>query len=484
MFEKGRVATAKNSLKNRSKICTEFGLAFSQIPDKPQSVWMEQISCHREFTFTQTGRYRYNERQHEIGELPAAALFETEGLVFMMTEYNRTELPLEISPAELDELHPDDYILVDTREKSDYEHGFIPGCVLFSPGKVREYAERDSLSPFSKDKRIVLYCKYGTVTRELAEELQDLGFAAQSLSGGYGAWALHAITRQSRNSELREHIELSLQKGHFHRDLLNPFARAIIKYRQIQNGDRIAVCISGGKDSMLMAKLFQEFQRHGQFSFELVFLCMDPGYNEANRYIIESNAELLGIPLTFFETSIFDTVYQIKSSPCYLCARMRRGHLYKKAKELGCNKIALGHHYDDVIETAFMGMLYSGQWEAMLPRLKSTNFDGMELIRPLYFIREDDIKAWRDENHLHFIQCACHFTDTCTTCAVTPESSDASRTGHKRMETKRIIAELKKTNPMIESNIFHATENVSIDKLLGYKKDGKHHSFLDGFDGE
>ena len=235
---------------------------------------------------------------------------------------------------------------------------------------------------------------------------------------------------------------------------------------------------------MLMAKLFQEFQRHGQFSFELVFLCMDPGYNEANRRIIESNAELLGIPLTFFETTIFDTVYQIKSSPCYLCARMRRGHLYKKAKELGCNKIALGHHYDDVIETAFMGMLYSGQWEAMLPRLRSTNFDGMELIRPLYFIREDDIKAWRDENHLHFIQCACHFTDTCTTCAVTPESSDASRTGHKRMETKRIIAELKKTNPMIESNIFHATENVSIDKLLGYKKDGKHHSFLEEFDGE
>ena len=388
-------------------------------------------------------------------------------------------LSLEITPAELEALRPDDYLLVDTRDESDYEHGFIPGCVLFSPDRVREYAARTGLSPFSKDKRIVLYCKYGTVTRELAEELQEQGFPAQSLSGGYGAWALYAIQQQAKNDVLRGQIENSLQKGRFHKDLLNPFARAIIKYEQIQNGDRIAVCISGGKDSMLMAKLFQEFQRHGQYRFELVFLCMDPGYNEANRRIIENNAELLGIPLTFFETTIFDTVYHMKSSPCYLCARMRRGYLYKKAQELGCNKIALGHHYDDVIETVFMGMLYSGQWAAMLPKLKSTNFDGMELIRPLYFIREDDIKAWRDANHLHFIQCACHFTDTCTTCAVLPEGE--SRTGHKRMETKRIIAELKKSNPSLESNIFHATENVCIDKLLGYKKDGVHHDYLEDY---
>ena len=390
-------------------------------------------------------------------------------------------LPLEITPSELDELLPDEYLLVDTRDQEDYDHGFIPGCVLFSPEQVREYADGRQLTPFSQDKRIVLYCKYGTVTRDLAEELQAKGFPAQSLAGGYGAWALYAIQKQSRNEELREQIELSLQKGRFHKDLLNPFARAILKYDLIQNGDHIAVCISGGKDSMVMAKLFQEFRQHGQFQFDLTFLCMDPGYNEANRHIIESNAELLGIPLTFFETTIFDTVYNIKSSPCYLCARMRRGHLYKKAKELGCNKIALGHHFDDVIETAFMGMLYSGQWEAMLPKLKSTNFDGMQLIRPLYFIREGDIKAWRDRNHLHFIQCACHFTDTCTTCAVTPAAGDTSRTGHKRMETKRIIAELKKTNPSLETNIFHATENVCLDKLLGYKKDGVHHSFLEDY---
>jgi tRNA 2-thiocytidine biosynthesis protein TtcA len=395
---------------------------------------------------------------------------------------NFNHLPLEITSAELDALSSDDYLLVDTRDHEDYEHGFIPGCVLFSPEQVRDYADGRQLTPFSQDKRIVLYCRYGTVTRELAEELQEKGYPAQSLSGGYGSWALYAIQKQAQNETLREEIELSLQKGRFHKDLLNPFARAVLKYNMIQDGDHIAVCISGGKDSMVMAKLFQEFRRHGQFHFDLTFLCMDPGYNEANRHIIESNAQLLGIPLVFFETTIFDTVYQIKSSPCYLCARMRRGHLYKQAKELGCNKIALGHHFDDVIETALMGMLYSGQWEAMLPKLKSTNFDGMQLIRPLYFIREDDIKAWRDRNHLHFIQCACHFTDTCTTCAVTPDKEgESSRTGHKRAETKRIIAELKKNNPGLETNIFHATENVCLDKLLGYKKDGIKHSFLENF---
>ncbi len=392
-------------------------------------------------------------------------------------------LPLELSAAELDALPPEAYLLVDTREKEEYEHGFIPGCVLFSPQEVRRYADGRTLTPFAPDKRIVLYCKYGTVTRELAEELQAKGFPAQSLAGGYGAWALYAIRRQAQNETLRAQIELSLQKGRFHKDLLNPFARAILKYDLIQNGDRIAVCISGGKDSMVMAKLFQEFRQHGQFRFDLTFLCMDPGYNEANRRIIESNAALLGIPLTFFETNIFDTVYNIRSSPCYLCARMRRGHLYKKAQELGCNKIALGHHFDDVIETALMGMLYSGQWEAMLPKVASTNYDGMQLIRPLYFIREEDIKAWRDRNHLHFIQCACHFTDTCTTCAVLPgEAGGSSRTGHKRAETKRIIAELKKSNPGLETNIFHATENVCLDKLLGYKKDGVRHSFLERYE--
>lgn len=388
----------------------------------------------------------------------------------------RNETDYEINAVQMDSLLPDDYMLVDTRTEEEYEHGFIPGCVRFSPDKVRELADAP-LCPFPRDKKLILYCKYGTITRDLARELRGKGFDACSLAGGYGAWALHAIEKEAQNETRRAEIEHSIQKK-FHGSLLNPFARAILRYHMIQDGDRIAVCISGGKDSMLMAKLFQELQRHGQFRFDLVFLCMDPGYNEANRAIIESNARLLGIPLTFFETEIFNAVDHISSSPCYLCARMRRGYLYKKAREEGCSKIALGHHFDDVIETSLMSMLYSGQFEAMLPRLESTNFKGMELIRPLYFIREDDIKKWRDYNQLHFIQCACHFTDTCTTCAVLPGEA---RTGHKRAETKRIIAELRKTNPDVETNIFHATENVMLDKVLGWKTQGSRHTFLERF---
>ena len=225
-----------------------------------------------------------------------------------------------------------------------------------------------------------------------------------------------------------------------------------------------------------MAKLFQQMKRHNKIPFELVFLCMDPGYNAENRQIIEENAKLLGIPLTFFETDIFDAVFTIEKSPCYVCARMRRGHLYRKAQELGCNKIALGHHFDDVIETILMGMLYSGQFQAMMPKLHSTNFPGMELIRPLYLIREDDIKHWRDYNGLNFIQCACKFTDTCTTC-----HTDGT-TSSKRLETKKLIQELKKTNPFIEKNLFKAMENVSPSTILGYKKDGVKHSFLEWYD--
>lgn len=422
---------------------------------------------------------------------------------------NAEELNEEISPEELGALQSGQYLLIDIRSEEEYEHGFIPGCVLLSPEQVREMAQaaisiavgkddsspalsvqtadggtKDSSSAFARAGRIIIYCRYGGVSRELSDELRAMGFPAQNLTGGYGAWALHAIREQAKSEEKRRQIELGIQKGAFHRDLLNPFARAILKYELIQNGDHIAVCISGGKDSMLMAKLFQEFQRHGQFRFDLTFLCMDPGYSEANRKIIESNASLLGIPLEFFETNIFDTVYSIPSSPCYLCARMRRGWLYKEAKTRGCNKIALGHHYDDVIETVFMGMLYSGQWAAMMPKLRSTNFEDMQLIRPMYFIREEDIKRWRDVNHLHFIQCACHFTDTCTTCAISDGPEDGSgseHSGHKRTETKQLIAMLKKTNPDIETNLFHATENVHIDKLLGWTKDGERHSFLEDF---
>jgi len=274
--------------------------------------------------------------------------------------------------------------------------------------------------------------------------------------------------------EKRKRAEESIQKK-FHKQLFSPFAKACKMYKLIEDGDHIAVCISGGKDSMLMAKLFQEIKRHRQKEFELTFLVMDPGYKRENRELIESNAEALGIPITIFESTIFDTVDVIEKNPCYLCARMRRGYLYSNAKELGCNKIALGHHYDDVIETILMGMIYGAQIQTMMPKLHSTNFEGMELIRPMYLVREADICAWRDYNELHFLQCACHFTDTCSTC------HEDDITPSKRLETKKLIAELKKTNPFIESNIFRSVENVNVDTVIEYKKNGVRHNFLDEY---
>ncbi|MCR5099646.1 MAG: ATPase [Lachnospiraceae bacterium] len=275
-------------------------------------------------------------------------------------------------------------------------------------------------------------------------------------------------------AEKRKRAEECIRKK-FHKQLFSAFARACKNYKLIENGDHIAVCISGGKDSMLMAKLFQEIQRHRKVEFDLTFLVMDPGYNRENRALIESNAGTLGVPITIFESTIFDAVDTIDKNPCYLCARMRRGHLYSKAKELGCNKIALGHHYDDVIETILMGMIHGAQIQTMMPKLHSTNFEGMELIRPMYLIREADICAWRDYNDLHFLQCACHFTETCST--LNEDGSSSS----KRLETKKLIAELKKTNPYIESNIFRSVENVNLDTVIEYKKDGVRHNFLDEY---
>ncbi len=270
-------------------------------------------------------------------------------------------------------------------------------------------------------------------------------------------------------------IETDLRKR-YHKKLFSPFAKAINTYRLLQEHDKVAVCISGGKDSMLMAKLFQELQRHRKFPFELVFLVMDPGYKEENRKRIEENARLLRIPVTIFESEIFDAVYEIEKSPCYLCARMRRGYLYSKAKELGCNKIALGHHYDDVIETILMGMLYGGQIQSMMPKLHSTNFEGMELIRPMYLIREADIKRWRDENGLRFLQCACRFTENCAAHGADEPNES------KRQEVKELIAQMKKRNPFVESNIFKSVENVSLDTVIAYKKKGQRISFLDEYD--
>lgn len=275
------------------------------------------------------------------------------------------------------------------------------------------------------------------------------------------------------NDRARE-IERSIVKK-FRKEIWRPFTRAINEYELIQDGDKIAVCISGGKDSMLLAKLFQELERHGKKNFEVVFLVMDPGYNPENRNRICDNAKILNVPITIFETEIFETVVDIIDSPCYLCARMRRGYLYSKAKELGCNKIALGHHFDDVIETILMGMLYGGQIQTMMPKLHSTNFEGMELIRPMYLIREADIIHWCTYNDLHFIQCACRFTEM--------TAKDAPDEQHsKRAEIKALIKELSKKSSFIEKNIFRSVENVNLNTVIAYKQDGIKHHFLDYYD--
>lgn len=273
-----------------------------------------------------------------------------------------------------------------------------------------------------------------------------------------------------QNSDKAKEVERSINKR-FHKGIWSRFTAAINDYELIQEGDRIAVCISGGKDSMLMAKLFQELKRHNKFPFEVEYIVMDPGYSRANREQIEYNAGLLNVPVTIFESNIFESVFHVEKSPCYLCARMRRGHLYNQAKMMGCNKIALGHHYDDVIETILMSMLYAGQVQTMMPKLHSTNFDGMELIRPMYLIREDEIKRWRDYNHLTFLQCACKFTEN---CAVN-EKENLS----KRLEIKNMIREMKKINPQVESNIFKSVENVNLDTVIAYKKNSVKHNFLE-----
>lgn len=270
-------------------------------------------------------------------------------------------------------------------------------------------------------------------------------------------------------------IEKSIQKK-FHKTIWSRFVAAIQEYDLVEPNDKIAVCISGGKDSMLMAKLFQELKRHNKFPFEVRYIVMDPGYNAKNRAKIEENAKRLNVPIEIFESDIFENVVHIEKNPCYLCARMRRGYLYSKAKELGCNKIALGHHYDDVIETILMGMLYGGQVQTMMPKLHSTNFEGMELIRPLYLVREDEIKHWCKYNDLEFIRCACRFTEENHTVSSNGDS------GSKRLEIKHLIAQMKKINPQVEQNIFRSVENVNLSTIIAYKdKQGIKHNFLEEY---
>ena len=373
---------------------------------------------------------------------------------------------IEISQAALDSLP--NCLLVDMRDAESVAYGMIPGAVALPQERLEaEVPARCAGRP------VVLYCARGQFSVDAAEELRRLGVEAYSLEGGYAGWLLYRMQREQETS-LQQQIEEGIRKT-WHKRLFSKFAKAIRTYDLVKPGDRIAVCISGGKDSMLMAKLFQELYRHHKFPFELKFLVMDPGYNETNRKVIEHNARLLGIPITIFETDIFDIVYNEEKNPCYLCARMRRGYLYSKAQELGCNKIALGHHYDDVIETILMGMLYGSQIQTMMPKLHSTNFPGMELIRPMYLIREADIKTWRDVNGLHFIQCACKFTDSCTTCG-----NEENRS--KRAEIKELIQILKAKNPEVEAHIFRSVENVNVDTVIAYKKHGKKISFLEEYD--
>ena len=379
---------------------------------------------------------------------------------------------IQLSVQELSAMPEDSYQLVDIRDERARSYGVIPGSVALSAEELQESQEID------KNKTIVIYCQKGEMSVPAAEALQEAGVDARSLNGGYLAWLMESMKQKEeaqKEEETPEYVEIeqSIRKK-FRKTIWCRFTRAVREYELVKEGDKIAVCISGGKDSMLMAKLFQELKRHNKFNFEVVFLVMDPGYSPANRQIIEANAKRMNIPITVFESDIFDAVFNIEKSPCYLCARMRRGHLYSKAKELGCNKIALGHHYDDVIETILMGMLYGAQMQTMMPKLHSTNFEGMELIRPLYLIREDDIKKWRDSNDLHFIQCACKFTDTCSTCGGENTS--------KRVEVKNLIRQLKETNPFVESNIFKSVENVNLSTVIAYKQGGVKHHFLDDYD--
>lgn len=374
---------------------------------------------------------------------------------------------MSISVKRMKKLLKDDYQIIDIRSAAEIAHGEIPGAVIVASENVLDNKNIDY------SKKLIICCARGEKSEETARLLQSEGYDAQSLEGGFGAWLLDKMSMTDENEKAFE-VEKSLRKK-FRKEIWSKFTKAVNTYELVKPGDKIAVCISGGKDSMLMAKCFQELKLHDKFDFDVKFLVMDPGYSPRNRQVIEKNARILNIPITVFESDIFESVYNIEKSPCYLCARMRRGHLYAYAKELGCNKIALGHHYDDVIETILMGMLYGAQVQTMMPKLHSTNFEGMELIRPLYLVREDDIKAWRDYNGLNFIQCACKFTDTCTTCNNEENQS-------KRVEIKELIKKLKQVNPHVESNIFRSVENVNIDTVVAYKQNGVKHNFLDEYD--
>ena len=382
-----------------------------------------------------------------------------------------------ITIEELEALKDAEKTIVDIRPQDQYMRGTFPGAVSLPASRLEEQYEEET-ARLDKMHPVYVMCHTGEKSQEWVRRLTGDGFDAVNVEGGYRAWLRLSLSRfvggesEADREEKRARIEQSIIKK-FRKPIWRAFTRALNTYDLIQEGDKIAVCISGGKDSMLMAKLFQELKKHGKFQFETVFLVMNPGYNADNWKIIQDNAKLLGIPLTVFESDIFDTVATIEQNPCYLCARMRRGHLYAQAKALGCNKIALGHHFDDVIETILMGMLYSGKIETMMPKLHSQNFEGMELIRPMYLIKEDAVKAWRDYNGLQFIQCACRFTENCVSCG--------GGRGSKRDEMKELIAHFRKESDVIEKNILKSVHNINLKTVIGYHKDDWTYNFLDDY---
>lgn len=377
-----------------------------------------------------------------------------------------------ITIEELEKLDISGITIIDVRKSEDYNKGTVEGAINIPILKFNNH-----IGEIPKDKPIYILCYTGDNSIEIVEKLEELGYDAYNIKGGYRSYLQLYLSRLLQEDELiaekTAEIERSIIKK-FRKTIWCKFTKAINQYELIKENDKIAVCISGGKDSMLMAKLLQEIQRHGKFHFDLVFLVMNPGYNEDNWKIIQNNAKILNIPLTVFESDIFNIVAGIDKNPCYLCARMRRGYLYSHAKELGCNKIALGHHFDDVIETILMGMLYSGKIETMMPKLHSQNFKGMELIRPMYMIKEEAIKAWRDYNKLHFIQCACRFTENCATCG--------GGRGSKRDEMKELMAQFRQTSSLIENNIFNSVHNINLKTVIGYHKNDMKYNFLDDYD--
>lgn len=369
---------------------------------------------------------------------------------------------MEITVEQFEKLNDDEKIVFDIRPETDRAYGFIPDSVSVEEDELR------ANPPSDKSKKIVVYCAKGILSIDIAEWLFEQGYDAYSLQGGYSEYLRMQMQKQV-DDDFCKRVEQSLT-GKFKKDIFSKFYKAIKEYELIREGDRIAVCISGGKDSMLMAKCLQMLSRLPDMNFGLEYIVMDPGYRPEIRQKIEDNAKKLELPVKFYETKIFESVENEPKNPCFLCARLRRGWLYKKSEELGCSKIALGHHFDDVIETILMGMLYGSQIQTMMPKLHSENYSGMELIRPLYLVREGSIISWAEHCGLEFIQCACRMTER-----------DAESHTSKRSKVKEMLRQLRETDPAVDMNIFRSVENVNLQTLISYHLGNERHHFLDSY---